>query len=127
MVVDYDDEDVPQVDVNFQDLQLDASGRFGTPEQENSPTRHLSPEKDLVSMDMFDHQKVISFADPEMMMGNQVASEEDFVFIQEVLQNASYELQQKSHLPSAIKTIIAKQSKREFESYLATYAQDVSV
>jgi hypothetical protein len=43
-------------------------------------------------MDMFDHQKVISFADPEMMMGNQVATEEDFVFIQEVLQNASCEL-----------------------------------
>lgn len=115
MVVDYDDEDVPQVDVNFQELNLDFSGRFGTTEQENSPSRDLSPEKDLVSMDMFDHQKVISFADPEMMMGNQVASEEDFVFIQEVLQNASYELQQKSHLPSAIKTTIAKQSKREVE------------
>jgi hypothetical protein len=43
-------------------------------------------------MDMLDHQKVISFADPEMMMVNQVATEEDFVFIQEVLQNASCEL-----------------------------------
>jgi len=32
-------------------------------------------------MDLFDHKKVISFADPEMMMGNQEASEEDFVFI----------------------------------------------
>ena len=125
MVVDYDDEDVPQLDLNFQELQLNvdaihSSAKFGTPEKENSY------ERDLVKMDMLDHQKVISFADPEMMMGNQVATEEDFVFIQEVLQNASCELQQKSWLPSAIKTIIAKQSKREVESYLATYAQDVS-
>lgn len=65
---------------------IHSSAKFGTPEKENSY------ERDLVKMDMFDHQKVISFADPEMTMGNQVATEEDFVFIQEVLQNASCEL-----------------------------------
>ena len=78
---------------------------------------------------MFDHQRQISFGpghqpsepeEPEVV----AATEEDFQFIQEVLESASTELQQKQLLPNAMLSLISM-NKQELESAVQHFSNEV--
>lgn len=82
---------------------------------------------------MFDHRRQISFGPQSSSYNNHVdeseqtavATEEDFIFISEVLQSATQDLQQKQMMPNAMLSLMSMNSKKELADAIQLFSSEI--